>query len=39
MASAVGGILEIVEHRSSGFLVEPDNPTELAREGYFTTMN
>ena len=30
IASGVGGIPEVVAHGISGFLVGPDNPTELA---------
>ena len=29
MASAVGGIPEIIEHEISGILVEPENPQAL----------
>ena len=31
VASAVGGIPEIIENGRSGILVEPDNPSALAR--------
>jgi glycosyltransferase involved in cell wall biosynthesis len=32
IASAVGGLLELIEHQQSGVLVLPDDPRALARE-------
>jgi glycosyltransferase involved in cell wall biosynthesis len=32
IASAVGGLLEVIEHQQNGVLVQPDDPRGLARE-------